>query len=143
VALSSHAFAKDLSPEHAGLLSSLAQERVWQPGDYLWRQGKVADLLVLVCSGEIALEISVPRQGPLPVETLTAGDTLGCCWLTPSYRWQFDARAVTRVTAIVLEGAQIREACERDQSLGYQILKRLTLLLAERLQRARLRLVQP
>jgi CRP/FNR family cyclic AMP-dependent transcriptional regulator len=140
--LKAHPLTRELRRDHARLLSAHAQNRVFAAGEYLWRQGEEGDALLLIHSGEVDLEISVPNQGPLPVETIVAGEALGCSWMAPSERWQFDARALTPVQAVVLQGRHVREACDQDVALGYELLKRLTPAIAQRLQRARLRLIE-
>ena len=140
--LGSHPFLKDLGAKYIRKLAALAQRRTFRPGEYLWRQGDPADLLFLMQSGEVALEISIPHQGPLPFETIVGGELLGWSWLVPPYRYQFDARAVSKVEAFALDGKSVRKSCDEDQELGYQVLKRLTPLIAHRLEMARLRLLE-
>ena len=55
----------------------------------------------------------------------------------PPYSWQFTARAVMRTRAIFFEGHVLRQYCERDPSLGYELLKRITAVMTHRLQSAR------
>ena len=66
---------------------------------------------------------------------------LGWSWLVPPYRYFGDARAVTPVSATVLDGACLRGKCEADAELGYQLLKRVTTVMYQRLESARIRLL--
>ena len=52
-----------------------------------------------------------------------------------------DARAVTPVSAIALDGSCLRGKCETDAELGYQLLKRVTTVMNQRLQSTRVRLL--
>jgi hypothetical protein len=88
------------------------------------------------------LEISIPGEGPLPLETIVAGEVLGWSWLVPPYRWHFDARAATPVLALALDGECVRVKCERDEGLGYQVLKRFAPVIAHRLEITRARLIE-
>jgi CRP-like cAMP-binding protein len=55
----------------------------------------------------------------------------------PPYTWQFTARAVEPTTAIFFYGTILREYCEKDHSLGYELLKRMSAVMVKRLQAAR------
>jgi CRP-like cAMP-binding protein len=55
----------------------------------------------------------------------------------PPYTWQFTAQAIEPTTAIFFYGTILREHCENDHSLGYQLLKRMSAVMVKRLQAAR------
>jgi CRP-like cAMP-binding protein len=61
--------------------------------------------------------------------------------MVPPYRWHFDARAVEVTRAIALDGKCLREKCQEDHDLGYEIMKRFALIIAERLEATRLQLM--
>jgi CRP/FNR family cyclic AMP-dependent transcriptional regulator len=48
---------------------------------------------------------------------------------------------VTPVSAIALDGTCLRGKCEADADLGYQLLKRVTSVMYQRLESARVRLL--
>jgi hypothetical protein len=66
---------------------------------------------------------------------------MGWSWLFPPYTAHFDARAVEPIRATVLDGACLRRKCEADPALGYEIMKRFSGILIERLQSTRRQLV--
>jgi CRP/FNR family transcriptional regulator, cyclic AMP receptor protein len=55
----------------------------------------------------------------------------------PPYTWQFSARAVEPAAAIFFYGTILREHCDKDHSLGYELLKRMSAVMVKRLQAAR------
>ena len=67
------------------------------------------------------------------MQTLGKNDIVGWSWLVPPHEWHFDAVAKTPVKAIVLDGKYLRAKCEEDPELGYELLKRLTAHVIERL----------
>src|SRR6266571_212326 len=71
------------------------------------------------------------------IETIGPGDLLGWSWMFPPYIWQFSARAVESTTAIFFYGTILREYCEKDHSLGYELFKRMSVVMMKRLQAAR------
>ena len=66
---------------------------------------------------------------------------VGWSWLFPPYRWQFDARAVGAVRATAFDGVCLRDKCDADPALGYDLMWRFAQVLVERLQWTRLRLL--
>lgn len=66
---------------------------------------------------------------------------LGWSWLVPPYRWRFGAHAVEPVRSIVVEGKCMREKCEKDPHLGYELLKRTVEIVGQRLDASRFRML--
>jgi len=66
---------------------------------------------------------------------------LGFSWLMPPYRWVFDAGAVELTRALLFDGACLREKCEADARLGYDLLKRVTGVMMQRLEAASVQLL--
>ena len=54
----------------------------------------------------------------------------------PPYIWHFSARAIEPTTVIFFLGTILREHCEKDHSLGYELLKRISAVMVKRLQAA-------
>ena len=89
-----HAFVRELIPSHVRLLSQCAKERSIPKGVYLKRQGDPADEFYFIRSGEVALEISLPHDGALRIETVRAGSVVGWSCFVGPYRWLLDRHAM-------------------------------------------------
>ena len=129
-----------LDEGHAAQLAGCAQTTGWQAGEMLFREGDPADAFYVVRRGRVALELFVPNRGALTVETIEPGEVVGWSWLFPPFRWHFDGRAVESVRAIAVDGACLRGKCEDDPDLGYDLMRRFSQVMLDRLQAARLRL---
>ncbi len=93
-------------------------------------------------SGQVAIEVDDPRRGPLVIETIGA---------------RRDPRRVVAAAAVhvdlrrpggrvherrsSIDGACLRGKCEEDPVLGYEFFKRFAGLFRDRLQAARLQLL--
>jgi len=110
-------------------------------GERLFADGGVADRFWLLESGTVALDLHVPGRGDQVIETIEAGTVLGWSWLQPPYRWQFGATARGPLTAIVFDAVAVRRRCDDDPVLGYAVLGLFTPVIIERLQAARVRLL--
>ena len=139
--LGSFPLTEGMAPEHLELIAGCGQNRVYQPGTYLFREGDDANTFWALRSGKVALEVYSPQRGPLVVETVAAGDVLGWSWIFPPYRYAFDARVVAQTRAIAFDGACLRGKVEGDSELGYQLMKRMASVFTRRLAAARYQLL--
>ena len=71
------------------------------------------------------------------LDTICPGDLLGWSWMFPPHVWHFTARAVEDTTAIFFYGTILREYCESDHTLGYELFKRMSAVMIRRLQASR------
>lgn len=139
--LMQHPFLRGMERRHLRLLVECASDARFGAGKFLFREGEAADRFYFIRQGTVAIEIFSPQRGPIKIESLTNGDVLGWSWLVPPYRWRFDARAVDMTRAIALDGKRLRNRCESDKDLGYELLKRFVSIMDRRLQATRLQLL--
>jgi CRP/FNR family cyclic AMP-dependent transcriptional regulator len=139
--LSEHPFLSGMSPEHIQLLVGCASNVVFKAGEYVFKEGQPANSFYFIRHGLVQVETYVPQKGPVIIRSRDAGEIFGWSWLVPPYRWHFDARAVELTRAIALDGECLRGKCEEDHDLGYEIMKRFALVIAERLEATRLQLL--
>ena len=78
-----HPFLHGLDAESIDVLISCAENRHYSAGEYLWRQGETADALYLILDGKVNLEIQVPTLGPLVIDSVGKGESLGWSWHVP------------------------------------------------------------
>ncbi len=89
----------------------------------------------------MAIETYVPQRGSVMIDTYGEGDVLGWSWLVPPYNWHFDARALELTRVIALDGKCLRKKCEEDRYFGYELLKRFTKIIEQRLESIRIQLI--
>ncbi len=140
--IASHTFFRGLEPQHLELLAEAAMLKEFKAGEVIFRTGDPANRFYLIETGEVQVESPGKEGEPLPLQRIGRGDVLGWSWLFPPYYWQFDARAVTDTTAIFFYATWLRDSCERDHDFGYEMLKRMSAIVIQRLQSARQRLVE-
>jgi CRP-like cAMP-binding protein len=131
--LADHPFFAGLDPQFFELLVGCARNVRFDPDEYLFREGDSAEQFYLLRHGQVALESRVHHK-PVVVETLEPGDAVGWSWLIPPYRWRFDARALELTRAVALDGVCLRKKCDEDPTLGYDLFKRVSGVMADRLQ---------
>lgn len=137
--LARQSFFKGLSGPQLDLLLGNSMPVEFPAGKSIFREGQLANRFYLILEGEVALESAAGEMDGNPelIQTLGAGEVLGWSWLFPPFYWHFGARAVTPVKAVFFYGTRLREQCEHDHELGYELMKRTAEVVIGRLQAAR------
>ena len=135
--LSAHEFFKGLNEDFITLLSDYATERKVKKGEVLFQPGKPANRFYLLCNGRVSVQVPALVGPALELQVLGENQILGWSWLIPPYRWNFLARAVEDTDLLEFDGSAILERCEKDPKFGYELFKRFTALMSERLDAAR------
>ncbi len=138
----SHPFFRGMKPEHLEVIAGCATEATFPPDQILFREREPANKFYLIQNGQVALEAHEPADGTVTVQVLGAGDVLGWSWLFPPFVWHFQARALEATSAVVLDGARLLIAAERDGHFGYALMKRVAQVLVQRLQATRQQLLR-
>jgi len=140
-ALASHPFLHGMSHDQLGLLAEAASDVTFPARHRLFEDGGNATRFWLIQSGHVSLDLHVPGEGPVVIDTIGMGELLGWSWLFPPFKWAFGAVAATTVEAFEFDAPAVREACVADPGLGYELNQRITRVLAKRLQATRIRLI--
>lgn len=139
-----HPFLRGLSESHLLAIGETAMQKEFEKGELIFREGDPANRFYLILEGKVALESRRGNDEPILIQEIGAGDVLGWSWLFPPHVWQFDARAsaTERTKAIFFYGTRLREQCEVNPALGYELMKRITRTVIERLQATRNQLIE-
>ena len=133
-----HPFFAGLDEGFISLVCGCTKNVRFEAGEHLFHEGGAADQLYLIRHGRVALEVAAPGRGALTFQTLSEGELVGVSALIPPYRWTSDARALDLVRAIAIDATCLRNKCEADHNLGYEVMKRFVPVLIGRLQATRL-----
>jgi CRP/FNR family transcriptional regulator, cyclic AMP receptor protein len=139
--LTAHPFFSGMRPEYLELLVGCASNTRFDAGQFILREGQEANDFYLIRQGKVALEVHFPERGPISIQTLGEGDILGWSWLVPPHRWKHDARVVEMTRALALDGKCLRQKCESDYRLGYELLKRFSQIVVQRLESTQVQLL--
>ncbi|MDX1951178.1 MAG: cyclic nucleotide-binding domain-containing protein [Verrucomicrobiota bacterium] len=132
-----HPFLHGLSQEHLEIIADCAMATKFAAGEQIFREGDPANRFYLIKSGRIILERTGNEGVVKTIQIIGPQDVLGWSWLYPPFYWHFDARALEETEAVFLYGTRIREFCEQNHDLGYEVMKRIAHVLINRLLAAR------
>ena len=138
--LAEQPYFKGLSASQLAAVTGCAKNVRFEAGEPLIREGEDANEFFVIRQGKVALEASA-LAGPITIQTLGDGDVVGWSWLVQPHTWRFGAIAMGLTRAISLDGECMRKKCEEDHDLGFELLKRFSFLISERLEATRLQLL--
>jgi CRP/FNR family transcriptional regulator, cyclic AMP receptor protein len=139
--LSAHPFLDGCTADQLTRLSSWAHRSQFHAGARIFSEGGRAEKFWLIREGHVTLDAHLPERGEVVIETLGPGSVLGWSWLFAPYRWHFGATAVEPTLTVELEAAGVRQLCDNDPVLGFDLMQRFMRVLVDRLQATRVRLL--
>ena len=116
---------KGLKPQQLEVLAGLAMEMQFAPGEYLFRRQDPANRFYIILEGKVEIELALSQEDLRPFQIAGPGDYLGWTWLFEPYSFYANARTVKPTRAIFFYGTMLRQHCEDDHDLGYEIVKRV------------------
>ena len=134
-------FFAGFSEAMTDLIVGCAENVRFRKGAYLMHEGQPENDFFLIREGRVVLSIHGAQYGKITVQTLDAGEMVGWSWLVPPYRARFDASALEDTRALRFDGQCLRSKCEQDPATGYELLKRVSTTLAQRLESSCLQLM--
>ena len=139
--LKSHKVFSGLGSDALGILADHADERTIAAGELLFKQEDSAENFFILLEGSIEVEVPSIMGPALVVQSLGKDQILGWSWLIPPYKWTFEAKARADSRVLVFDGKSLLQYCEEHNSFGYELMKRFTGLMSERLHAARLKMM--
>jgi CRP-like cAMP-binding protein len=139
--LAEHPFFRGLAREYLDMLAGLTIPANFEAEEFIFQQGEESREFYAIVSGRVALQIYSDIRGSIAIDTVGGGDVMGWTWIVEPFKRRFDAQALEYTRTLALDGVTLREKCEENPALGYELLKRFSQVMAGRLESARLRLL--
>lgn len=136
--LAEHPFFKSLELHYRLFIADCATPIMVETGNYLAYEGEISNKFYLIRQGQIEIGILTAGHGFTKLQLLNRGDLVGWSWLMPPHYWRFGARTVIDTDLLMFDGKRIREKCEINHDFGYELMKQLGMVIAERLRIARM-----
>jgi CRP-like cAMP-binding protein len=134
-------FVEGLGPEDLDRLAEMAAPALWAAGEVIFREGQRDGRIYVVDEGRVALEVTQPGRGRMTILTVGPGEVFGWSSLFQERPKTASARALQPTRGVSLDAARLRVLCDADPRLGYLLTRRILSAVAERLQSARLQLL--
>ncbi len=136
-----HPFFLGMEERHIALIAGCAKNVRFESDQVIFHEGERADHFYLIRQGLVAVQCVIPNKGLTTVHTVGPDEVLGWSWLFAPHRFHFDGRAQQPTLALEFDGKCLRGKCDEDHDLGYEIYKRFTQIVTERLEATRMQLL--
>jgi CRP-like cAMP-binding protein len=136
-----HPFFKGMETDDLSVLAGCGRNEFYRADTYLAQEGTLANDFYIIRQGVIQVEVHAPPKAGQIIQTLKGGDIAGWSWIFPPYRWNFDLKVAEDCSVITMDGLCLRDKCEADPRLGYDLMKRFAAIMTERLRATRMQLL--
>jgi len=133
-------YFKAASEESLKKLAMFSEEQSCAPGQFLFRDGEPAEHLFILTQGEVDIQYELHGQEHRTVDTRVTGDLLVWSAIVPPFRTTAFGVATRDTTAVAIDALKLRELCDKDLELGYDLFKEIAHVMSHRLQGARVQL---
>jgi CRP-like cAMP-binding protein len=135
-------FLRGIADEHLAKLAAICRSVEFPARSTVFEQYGLATNVYVIVSGEISLAICDPAESCRQIGVVYGGDLMGWSPLVGRMRLYDTARTVTAVKALEFVGSELMEFCAANPSFGFEFMRRVACVLAERLSGARLQLLE-
>jgi CRP-like cAMP-binding protein len=134
-------FVADLPDRVVEELANVSALVDFPAGAALFHEGTENQFLYLVHSGHVGLDMYVPGRGRVRILSVGPGEMLAWSALLGDGRMTVSATALDDLQAVAMAAPKLRELCEADHEVGFQLMSRMAQALAHRLLATRLQLL--
>jgi len=139
-ALRRYPYFKAATDESLRELAMLCEEKRFAPGQFLFRDHEPAEHVFILTQGEVDIQYELQGEEHRTVDTRVSGDLLVWSAIVHPYRTTAFGVATRPTTALAIDALKLRELCEKDHELGYDLFKEVAHVMSQRLQGARVQL---
>ena len=141
-ALNEVEFLHDISTTHLERLAEIATLAEYPTHAEIFHESDEAKNVYIVVEGRVSLIVCEPKLGYRQLMEVNSGEMFGWSPLVGRYRLSDTAKAMTPVTVLEIDGAELLAVCEDDPKFGFQFMRRAARVLADRLTATRMRLLE-
>ena len=134
---------KGLNNEELEKIARICREHTFEEGQLCFTEGSKAEELYILQKGKVAIETEVRYSGrrvKATVTTLGTGRLFGWSALIEPHILTASASCEEKAAVIAIKGADLLDVFEKDNHIGYVVMKNLAAIVSSRLTRTSQRL---
>ncbi len=135
------AFFHDLDETEIAKIADLCHERLYQIGEQCQTEGQSTNNVNVILKGRVGTVVRIPNitylNSEIILDILREGDLFGWSSLIQSTPWS-TLRALDPTEVLSINSSELMNLCENNPHIGYVIMKHLSSLIASRLRRNRM-----
>lgn len=122
----------DLEEEDFESIGKISHVREFETAEKLTTEGAPADNLYLFLKGKAAVKVRGADGRQILIDELGPGEMLGWAAVVEPHLYTASAWTTRRSEAIVVDGKRLRELCEQNKRVGYQVAKGIGEIISKR-----------
>ena len=126
-------FFEGITLQHLAQIARYSKRIRFTAEDTILQQGELANRFYVLKSGRVQIECDAGGRR-VPVQEIGPGEPVGFSWFFRTETTHFTARALVPVEAVFFYGTLLREECELNRDLGYELMRRTAHMMLERLE---------
>jgi CRP/FNR family cyclic AMP-dependent transcriptional regulator len=133
----------DFTDDEIKAMSILADEELYEPGQFVFHEGGEAVKMYLLLQGQVEMVMNTNGAGThqAVVMTVQPGDIFGWSALVEPYQLTASARCATRVRVIAIAAPGLRALMAVSCALGFRLMQRACQASSARLAATRMQLL--
>jgi CRP-like cAMP-binding protein len=139
--LRTHEFAQGLTDSQVATLAGMAEEVTFEDNEVILESAQQSTSFYLLTAGSVAVELRTSTY-VVCVEAIGPGQLFGWSALLDHQDTLFQVRARERTTALRLDGARLKAACQADSQLGNEVRQRALQVVAGRVRATEIRFAE-
>lgn len=127
---------KELNKEQLEKIVGFCEETIFDDGDKIITEGETTDFYFILVEGNVDLRFELPfrkTSKSMTVLTVKPGECFSWSALIPPHQATLSGYSVGKSKVIKIPGAKMLNLFERNNSIGYSIMKKLAMMIASRL----------
>lgn len=130
-------FLQDFSPEEREEFAMIARFWDMPRGFRVALEGERAESFYIVDRGVLAVSMPLDTGTEAVNQRIGPQDISGWSWIIPPYTWDFNLTALEDTRLLTFQATALRQLCEDQPHLGYDLMKKITAVSAARLRDTR------
>ncbi len=123
-------------------LDALTTAKEYEAGTTVFGEGSVAEALYVLESGKLAIQMQIPMSQEqlskkVTVDIVSANEVFGWSAVVVPYRYTLTAVCLEHSSVLAIDAVKLRTLLQDDIRIGYEVLSRLTGVVASRLDQTR------
>ena len=139
--LRTHRFSQGLTDSQVATLAGIAEEVTFEDNEVILESRQRSASFYLLTAGSVAVELRAATY-VVCVEAIGPGQLFGWSALLDHQDTLFQVRARERTTALRLDGARLKAACQADSQLGNEVRQRALQVVAGRVRATEIRFAE-
>ncbi len=134
-------FFQGLTDDELELVANLCQEHTFGVGELCQTEGQATNRIHLILKGRVGTVVRIPNitylNSEIILDVLHEGDVFGWSSLIKGTPWS-TLRTLDQVEVLYINATDLLDLCEKNNHIGYIIMRNLSSLIASRLRRNRM-----